>query len=185
MGTLPDVVSKGRLVAVADTGRPALFPLTTGSTVNPLALIATAAWIASGPAFGGGVLLCNEYGCRSSPYFPPPIISVGPPAVYVAPNPPQMNTPRQMYQPRLRLWPGEVATPGYSGPPVSPAPPPARVARPYPNDAPARSRPDAPVPDPRADEIEGDILTFCREHPTEGFCTKLTDYLDKHGERRR
>src|SRR5262252_7539492 len=34
------------------------------------------------PAFGGGVLLCNEIGCRSSPYFPPVPVPIGPPVVY-------------------------------------------------------------------------------------------------------
>ena len=35
-----------------------------------------AASAAPAPARAGGVLLCNEFGCRSSPYFPPPVVAV-------------------------------------------------------------------------------------------------------------
>ena len=147
--------------------------------MNLLGLAAFAFGIASGPVYGGGVLLCNEYGCRSSPYFPPPIVRVGPPVVYMPANPPEMISPR------LRLPPPA----GVTTAPVRPAYPPARVARPTAQSAPAsplRSRPDVPVPDPEAAEVQDGILAFCGQpdHSSEPFCVKLGDYLAKHPEAR-
>ena len=128
------------------------------------------------PIYGaGGVLLCNEFGCRSSPYFPPPIVSVAPPVVYMPANPPVRRPP----------------PPAYNGPPG----PPAQVYAPNPNGGPAvrvfppgalgprytqPRRDPPPQRDAEAAEIEGDITAFCDAHPDEPFCGKLGHYLRTH-----
>jgi hypothetical protein len=142
-------------------------------TIAAILLAATTAIAAALPAHAGGVLLCNEYGCRSSPYFPPPIIAAFPPVVYMPPNSPVRPPP-----------------PPYVGPPGLPAPiyaPP--VAAPRPPATLGRTVIRSPASPPRAspqataeeNEIEGDILAFCRDHADERFCGKLTDYLAKRG----
>jgi hypothetical protein len=133
------------------------------------------ALIASGvPANAGAVLLCNEFGCRSSPYIPPVPVPVGPPAIYSAPphggptvaygvplaRSPIIPPPTSW--PRLRLpdFPPEA----YRAPP----PPPPRSAS----------------ADPEGKAIERDILEFCDRHPDEPFCGKLGAFLRKHPEAR-
>jgi hypothetical protein len=51
-----------------------------------------------------GVLICTPYGCRSVPYFPPPI-AVRPPVVYRAPGPPPNAYQPPGYEPRRREAP--------------------------------------------------------------------------------
>ena len=113
-------------------------------------LIATTAIAAAVPANAGGVLLCNEFGCWSSPYFPPPMDAASSPVVYMPANPPV----------------------------VIPPPPPPTVERP-------RQPEPPPQRDAASNEIEGDILAFCRDHTDEPFCGKLTAYLERTGRARK
>jgi len=124
----------------------------------------------------GAVLLCNQYGCRSSPYLPPPIIPQPPAVVYsptTPPPPPSGSIPfhRPMAVPAL------------------PAPTRRDLRLPdFPPQAYGRARRDPPPRPPSADpegrEIERDITTFCEAHPDEPFCVKLADFLQKHPEAR-
>jgi hypothetical protein len=125
-------------------------------TIAAILLAATTAIAAALPAHAGGVLLCNEYGCRSSPYFPPPIIAMFPPVVYMPPNPP-----------------------------VRPPPPPAYTGLPQARNAPASPPRTAPPATAEENEIEGDILAFCRNHADEPFCGKLHGYLERTGRARK
>jgi hypothetical protein len=72
----------------------------------------------------GGVLLCNEYGCRSSPYFPPVPVPTRPPAVYVPPSPGRDAPPPTSYEPPLH---------GYQPPPVRRGRPPQGFEPPPPD----------------------------------------------------
>jgi len=130
------------------------------------------------PAFGGGVLLCNEFGCRSSPYFPPIPIPTPPPVIY---NPAPHGGPARAYPPVVvpraivpipppTVWPQRQ-------PDLTPSPP--HVGR----------RSDPPPPpreraDPEGKAIERDITAFCEAHPDEGFCQRLDAFLRKHPEAR-
>lgn len=125
-------------------------------TIAAILLAATTAIAAALPAHAGGVLLCNAYGCRSSPYFPPPIIAAFPPVVYMPPNRP-----------------------------VRPPQPPAYTAPPQARTAPASQPTAAPRPTAEENEIEGDILAFCRDHADEPFCGKLHGYLERTGRARK
>jgi hypothetical protein len=54
--------------------------------------------LAATPALAGGVLMCDPWHCRSTPYFPPPIVPVGPPVIstqipYAYPPPPVVVPP--------------------------------------------------------------------------------------------
>ena len=148
--------------------------------MNPFALAFTFFGLATAPAWGGGVLLCNEYGCRSTPYFPPPIVAIGPPAVYMPANPPTMAVP-------CRLWPGErvpgCLAPYQRGAPVRLPGQDATRQRGQPNYRTSEAPRPPPVsgPDPKA-EIEADIMDFCDAHPDERFCGKLGSYLRQHPE---
>lgn len=168
-----------------------------------LAALATLV-LAATPASAGGILLCNEYGCRSQPYFTPPAPVVFPPAVYMAPNPP-VKVIREGYRdPR-----GPGASFSANRPPIDQRGPPMRfqdqgamgVAPPLadaPTGSPGRYRPEvnaqAPVSrgakvsrDRQAQrEIEADIQAFCGapDHSAEPFCQKLGAYLAEHPEAR-
>jgi hypothetical protein len=150
------------------------------------AVAATVASIAT--AHAGGVLLCNEYGCRSQPYFTPPIYAVGPPAVYMPANPPGPRPLPPAYNGPIGP-PAPVYAPGPNGP-VRVYPPGALGAQPHANPRHA-SRPDVQVPPPdgpsrkdaEADAIEQDITGFCDTHPDEPFCGRLGEYLRKHPDR--
>ena len=113
------------------------------------------------PAHAGGVLLCSPYGCRSSPYFPPPIFRTGPPVVYL---PPPVDHRHPVFvAPRFK--------PAVDAPRGTPQPRTQHEAR-------------RQEDNPQAKEIEGDIMDFCDQHPEEKFCGKLGTYLRKHnGER--
>jgi hypothetical protein len=158
----------------------------------------------------GGVLLCNQYGCRSSPYFPPPIIYTRPPVIstYRGPPPPPAvafipnshgcTQGVDIYPPG---WDRRLPPPvGYRRNPV-PCPGPttddlaaaqaqARGLPPPPRQAmaPRPSRPNVEVPPPdgvdQKSEIEGDIMAFCDKNPDESFCGKLGTYLRQHPDRR-
>jgi hypothetical protein len=54
-------------------------------------IVAGLGMLAGSPALGGGVLVCDRFHCRSSPYFPPPIIYTRPPVIstYRGPPPPE------------------------------------------------------------------------------------------------
>jgi hypothetical protein len=123
------------------------------------------------PLFSSGaVLLCNPFGCRSSPYIPPPPVYV-PPLVIYSPQPTQPPGPRPFYRP----------APGQPGPPVAAIPPPAMPAPPPGAAAPA---PPPGLPHQDQQEIEASILDFCDAHPDESFCTKLGAYLRAHPQTR-
>jgi hypothetical protein len=113
--------------------------------------------IAPPPAFGGGVLYCNVYGCTSSPYFRPPIVPTSPPVVIV---PPPLAIPP-------------------APPPVVAAPdPPPRV-----DPTPRRADPPPRLSKREQQEragIEQDITTFCDAHPDEQFCGRLGQWLRSH-----
>jgi hypothetical protein len=109
----------------------------------------------------GAVLLCNPYGCRSSPYYPPPVYL---PAPRVSPPVPAQVTAPPRYRPPR------------GGAPISRP----NVQVPPPDD----SRPE-PLPDREAKVIEGDIMVFCDNHPDEQFCGKLGAYLRAHPESKR
>ena len=173
------------------------------ATVGLAALCAASA--APAPAQAGGVLLCSFYGCRSSPYFPPPVVAVSPPVVAIPSRSPGP-------QPVFREGIGAYTDPGgifYGNrAPIAQGSPPIRFEHQgWPQVAPPQV--DAPAGFPRAQgpevsgrppvsrgatvsrearvqrEIEGDILAFCQGHPDESFCAKLTDYLAAHPEARR
>lgn len=129
-------------------------------TIAAILLAATTAIAAALPAHAGGVLLCNEYGCRSSPYFPPPIIAAFPPVVYMPPNPPVRSPPPPVYR---------------GSPPAYPE------ARNAPRGSPRSAPPAERRPSAEENEIEDDILTFCQDHADEPFCGKLAGYLAKRG----
>ena len=135
--------------------------------MNLFGVIATVAGLASGPALGGGVLICGPYGCRSSPYFPPPIVYLGPPVVSA--RPPVINVPGQPSAAPARVWPERAYEPRQA---------PLRRAAPPP---PRGPRETAEVEEGK--EIEGDIMAFCDRNPEEPFCGKLGDYLRKHPRR--
>jgi hypothetical protein len=77
--------------------------------------------LAATPAPAEGVLLCSPWGCRSSPYIPPPIVPVSPPVIWQAspttPPPPVVVPPLPPVPPpacaavsiggllNLRSWP--------------------------------------------------------------------------------
>ena len=137
--------------------------------MNIFGVIATVAGLASGPAWGGGVLVCGPYGCRSSPYFPPPIVSIGPPVVST--RPPVINVPAALPAAPLVVYPQRAYEPRRGPPP--------------PRQADARPRPPRESGDvEEGREIEGDIMAFCDAHPEEPFCGKLGAFLRKHPERR-
>jgi hypothetical protein len=182
--------------------------------VNVFGLIALGAGLITGPAWGGGVLMCDGYHCRSTPYFPPPIIYTRPPVIstYRGPPPP----PAAVFIPNSHGctqgvdiyppgWPRDLPPPeGYRRNPnpcpgptaydhaVAQAqarglpipPPPGRQQA----QAPRPSRPNVEVPPPdevdQQAEIEGDIMAFCDKNPDQSFCGKLGSYLRKHPDRR-
>jgi hypothetical protein len=74
----------------------------------------------------GAVLLCNEYGCRSSPYIPPPIVPVQPLTIY-APYPQKPIGPKPFYQPRFQP-PAPVPSVAEAAPRVDPIPAPMTAA---------------------------------------------------------
>jgi hypothetical protein len=126
--------------------------------MNPLLLLA------------GGVLICNPWGCRSTPYFPPPIFIQPPPII-------------SDYRPATRL------PPPY--PPLGPETPPP-PAYPLAPERPPGLRPSYPPPYPPlgnppkgAEEkgIENDILAFCDAKPDTPFCARLGEYLRSHPKR--
>ncbi len=90
-----------------------------------LAAVALAAIGAASPADAGGVLLCNWLGCRSSPYFPPPVVVAYPPAVFMPPPGAEQAfraPPPDTYGPP----PGAGPISGYGPPPPAPSGPPVR-----------------------------------------------------------
>lgn len=166
-----------------------------------------AASAAPAPARAGGVLLCNEYGCRSSPYFPPPVVAVSPPVVYVpaSPGPQRQEVFREGF--------GAYAMPGGifygDGPPIDQRGPPMRSGdfsrSPYSPPRQTHQRAPYGLPGPEVSarspvsrgakvsgdgkvqrEIEADIMAFCGapDHSAEPFCVKLGDYLATHPEAR-
>ena len=141
------------------------------------ALLAAVACLACMPAWAGGVMLCNQFGCRSSPYFPPPIVYTPPRAVFI-PNSHGCTQGIDVYPPG---WDRNLPPPpGYRRNP-NPCPP-VRSAEQIVEDAQRRApAPRQPAPkDAQAAEIEGDIMKFCDDHPDEPFCGKLGSYLRKH-----
>ena len=86
-----------------------------------LATVALATFAAATPAAAGGVLLCNWLGCRSSPYFPPPVIVAYPPAVFMPPP-----GAEQAFRPP----PGAGPMSGYVPPPPARSGPPVRFGDP-------------------------------------------------------
>jgi hypothetical protein len=159
--------------------------------MRTLALGVVAAAVMVLPANAGGILMCDQFHCRSVVEFPPPIVLAIPPVIstqrYLPPPPPPVVVSPPV---RCRLWPRQPVPPGCAMPDppryANSAPPPAR-----------RSRPDVSVPPPEAEiapreaprdlgkaEIETDILDFCDNHPDERFCGKLGAYLRSHPEAR-
>jgi hypothetical protein len=137
--------------------------------MNKLLLLAALAAFSS-PAMAGGVLICNPWGCRSTPYFPPPIYIRAP---FVISD----------YRPAVRL------PPPY--PPLGPENPPP-PAYPLAPERPPGLRPSYPPPYPPlgnppkgAEEkgIENDILAFCDAKPDTPFCGRLGEYLRSHPRR--
>ena len=144
-------------------------------TIAAILLAATTAIAAALPGDAGGVLLCNEYGCRSSPYFPPPIVAAFPPAIYMPANPPARSLPPPYVGPPAPVY----------APPVAAPRPPATLGRPVAHGAPASPPRAAPRATAEENEIEGDILAFCRDHADEPFCGKLHGYLERTGRARK
>jgi hypothetical protein len=170
----------------------------------PFALATGLALVASAPANAGGILLCNEYGCRSIVEFPLPITVAIPPVVYMAPNPPRKVIREGYRDPR-----GPGGSFSANRPPIDQRGPPVRfqnqgamgVAPPLadaPTGSPGRYRPEvnaqgavsrgAKVSSDRQAqrEIEADIQAFCGapDHVAEPFCQKLGAYLAEHPEAR-
>ncbi len=166
-----------------------------------------AASAAPAPARAGGVLLCNEFGCRSSPYFPPPVVAVSPPVVYVpaSPGPQRQEVFREgfgAYAMPGGIFYGNRAPIDQRGPPVSfggqgrvtLAPPLAGAPAGFPRSRGPEVSRRAPVSrgatvsgDGKIQrEIEADIMAFCGapDHVGEPFCVKLGDYLATHPEAR-
>jgi hypothetical protein len=121
--------------------------------------------LSAGPAPGAGVLLCDPWGCRSSPYWPPVPVPVRPPVAFLPPGPgPEVYTAPP--QRRTEALPDP--------PPLSQAPPPPRSPRPP-------SRQEAA----QQADIEASIEAFCDGHPDEQFCGKLGTWLRAHPNNRR
>jgi hypothetical protein len=127
--------------------------------------------IASGAAHAGAILMCNEWGCRSSPYLRPPIVAVQPPIFYnqaphggptVAYGVPLARSP--IIPPRT-AWPQQREIYRSPPPPIRREPPPRSASA-----------------DPEGKAIERDILDFCDRHPDEQFCGRLGAFLRKHPE---
>jgi hypothetical protein len=122
-------------------------------------------------ANAGGILMCDEFHCRSVVEFPPPIF------LQIPALPPVLSTHRPIYTlpgPAPRLRSGPIDPP----PLASVQPPPQR-----------RSRPDVQVPPPdaraetdaaEAKGIEDDIEGFCDKSPDEPFCSRLGKWLREH-----
>jgi hypothetical protein len=141
------------------------------------------------PAPAGGVLICTPFGCRSSPYFPPPIVLTRPPVIW------QQASPGRP-QPFPPLGPDEPPPAYPLAPPVprglrpSYAPPPPPLGNPpqwrQPPQAEAPPRVDStPAPPSRREAqeqhaIEADIMQFCDAHPDEAFCGRLGAWLRAH-----
>jgi hypothetical protein len=172
--------------------------------ITPIALATGLALVAATPSSAGGILLCNEFGCRSIVEFPLPITVAFPPVVYMPANP-----PRKVIREGRRDYRGPGASFSANRPPIDQRGPPMRFGdQGYPSLAPPS--PDAPTGSPgrsRAEvnahapvsrgakvsrdgeaqrEIEADILTFCGapDHSAEPFCQKLGAYLAEHPEAR-
>jgi hypothetical protein len=128
--------------------------------------------IASGvPAHAGAILMCNQYGCRSSPYLPPPIVFNPPPVIY---NPAPHGGPAVVYG--VPLAPSPIIPPrARCCTAEAPAPPPPVRRTP-----PSRSA----SADPEGKAIERDIMNFCDAHPDEQFCGRLGAFLRNHPEAR-
>jgi hypothetical protein len=127
------------------------------------------ALIASGvPAQAGAILMCNEWGCRSSPYLPPIPVPVRPLAIYSAPPRGGPNVAYGVPLARSPIIPPHTSWPQQREAYRSP-PPPVRRA--------------PPRPDAEAQAIESDIMDFCDHHSDEPFCGKLGSYLRKHPDR--
>jgi hypothetical protein len=118
--------------------------------------------IAPPPAFGGGVLYCNIYGCTSSPYFRPPIVPTSPPVVIIPPPLAIPPAPRPVVAPPPPL---RVDPPPRVDPTPRQADPPPRLSK--------REQQDKA-------NIEQDILAFCDAHPDEHFCGRLGEWLRAH-----
>jgi hypothetical protein len=134
----------------------------------PVIIGAVLGALSAGPAPGAGVLLCDPWHCRSSPYFPPPIVPVRPPVVFLpAPYPPlgpdYPANPPQRPQERPQ-----------DPPHVAQAPPPARSPPPPSRHETAQQK-----------DIEDSIEAFCDGHPDEQFCGKLGAWLRAHPNNRR
>src|SRR5262245_25356685 len=147
---------------------------------------------------GGVVLLCNEYGCRSS-FIRPPIVPTHPPVIYMPASPgpgplpsygvppdvavpgPPYRAPRPPPKPRP-LPPHKPADKescyDQNGHPVEPAPPDCRTSPEGRSVAPREQRPQ----DAQAMQVQREIMQFCREHPRENFCRRLEDWLAAHPE---
>jgi hypothetical protein len=135
--------------------------------------------LSAGPAPAGGVLLCDPWGCRSSPYFPPPIIAVQPPVVFLPPGPGPL--PPGVDPSRLRRdLPPPPLRPGALYPsPVPQAAPPPQLSHRLPAPPPALSKQE--VQDQH--EIEDGIMEFCDHSPDTPFCGRLGSWLRTHPRR--
>jgi len=123
----------------------------------------------------GAVLWCYEYGCRSSPYLPPPVIPVRPRVI----TPPMLPVPRAPAAPVAAPVPPPVVP--LDPPPLAEVPPGPPIAA-APPPAPVRPSPKAKFQrDPEQVDIESDIKVFCETHQDEAMCIKLDHYLRKHG----
>jgi hypothetical protein len=170
----------------------------------PIALATGLALVTGAPASAGGILVCNEYGCRSIVEFPLPVTVAIPPVIYMPANPPRKVIREGYRDPRGPggSFSGNRAPIEQGRPPVRFEGPPLARLEPHPPNSPTgspgRFRPEV---NPRAPvsrgakvsreaetqrEIEADILTFCGapDHSAEPFCQKLGAYLAEHPEAR-
>jgi hypothetical protein len=124
-------------------------------------------------------MVCLPFGCFPVPWFAGPVYGgrgwrpgqFVPPPVVVTPSMEESARLRFGARPQPQPYVPYVP-PGYD----QPLPQARQPGPPQRNPRQAQAEPDEPM----KREIEADILTFCDQHPDEGFCQNLGSWFRKH-----